>query len=1100
MKNIIQHNGSRALIAGWLALVFSLPANALTIADSPLFLTTAVKPNIMLMLDNSGSMFNIVPESPYAASTTYLATCPSSNLIPAGSDVEIRIVSSKPKIRYSGSNYDFGATSTTEKCFDTTATYKAKLYADSGTAPSSYLGARYKGNYLNWYFNPNNTSPTWTAGEKKKPGTLSRLEIAQTAATGLVDALSTNLRVGFSTYNSGDGGSLREIMEDVTAAKKTSVKGKITALTPVGTTPLAETLADIGRYYTTGYTGNLTLTKHPAATTFTKTVDEVFTVGTHTGIKNDSGVTPLAAPIQYSCQQSFALLLTDGRPQSDQNISSYLCDYDGDSGTCASYDKKADRSYESAGSDYLDDVAQALFEIDLRPDLVKTGTQKNNVVSYMIGFADEDAINDPLMKDAAKKGGGAFLTAENASELTTVFNEAISSIISRTSSAAAVATNSTRLNTDTLVYQARFNSGDWSGQIVAYPLESDGSLGAAKWDTDTSGKIPAAASRNIFTWNGTAQVTFKSADFASLNATQKAALSAPDCSVTLTGDACGQARIDWLRGDATQESKNGGPFRNRDKPLGDVVNSDPLFVGADNFGYVKLGDADGGGPKYIDFLTWKQTREGMLYIGANDGMIHALVASTGVEKFAYVPRSVYQNLSALTQPGYTHKYFVDGPSTSADARIGDTSEATPKFGWRTVLVGTLGAGGKGVFALDITDPSASDFGKPLWEVTSADTGFEELGYVMGAPQIVKLKSGEWAAIFGNGYNSTATTAKLFVVNLATGALIKKIDAGSATANGLSAPAVYDGDENRLIGDYSGSTPTDAIYAGDLLGNVWKFGNSSSGWEVTYKSGGSVPQPLFTAKYGTQIQPITAPLEIGERPTGTSSGVVVYIGTGSYFTTDDRTNKDMQSLYGIWDSGTRIVKTDRSDLQQQSITHELTEFGEKLRIVSNNTVTYTGSSAKRGWFLDLIPPGGTAQGERVVSTPLLRHGRVIFTTLIPSTEACSFGGTSWLMEMTATTGARLDYSVFDLDNNNLFNEKDYVTVKIDGVDVKVPVSGLQSEVGITKAPAVVSAGSIEYKVASGTDTSGTSKGVQVTKEKGGGGKPRTSWKQLFPEDK
>jgi len=1095
MENIIRHNGSRALIGGWLALVFSLPANALTIADSPLFLTTAVKPNIMLMLDNSLSMNHIVPESPYDSSTTYLATCPASNLIPAGSDVEIRIVDSKPKIRYSGSNYEFGASSATERCFDSDASYKAKLHADSGTAPSFYPGDQYKGNFLNWYFNPDNTSPTWSAGQKKKPGTQSRLEIAQIAATGLVDTLSTNVRIGLSTYNSGDGGSLREIMEDVTTAKKTSVKGKINALTASSVTPLAETLADIGRYFTTGHTGNLTLTKHPEATTFTKTVDEVF--NSHS-IKNDSGTTTLASPIQYSCQQSFAMLLTDGQSTFDQNISSYLCDYDGDSGTCASYDKKTDRSYEDAlgGSDYLDDVAQALFEIDLRPDLTKTGTQKNNVITYMIGFANESAISDPLMKEAAEQGGGEFLTAENASELSTVFNETISSIVSRTSSAAAVATNSTRLNTDTLVYQARFNSGDWSGQIIAYPLESDGSLGTAKWDTDTSGKIPAAASRNIFTWNGTAQVAFKSADFASLNATQKTALSAPDCSATLTGDACGQARIDWLRGDATQEVKNGGPFRDRVKPLGDVVNSDPLFVGADNFGYVKLGETDGGGPKYIDFLTWKQTRDGMLFVGANDGMMHALVASTGVEKFAYVPRGVYQNLSLLTQPGYTHKYFVDGPSTSADARIGSDVDTAPKYGWRTVLVGTLGAGGKGVFALDITDPSASDFGKPLWEFTNDND--PDVGYVMGAPQIVKLKSGEWVAIFGNGYNSTATTAKLFIVNLATGALIKKIDAGSATANGLSAPAVYDGDENRLIGDYSGSTPTDAIYAGDLLGNVWKFGNSSSGWIVSNKSG-STFVPLFSAKDSAgKAQPITAPLEIGERPTGTSSGVMVYIGTGSYFTTDDRTNKDVQSLYGIWDDGTT---TSRGELQQQTITHEFTEFSEKLRVVSNNTVTYTGGSAKRGWYLDLIPPSpGTAQGERVVSTPLLRHGRVIFSTLIPSTEACSFGGTSWLMEMTATTGARLDYSVFDLDNNNLFNDKDYVTVKIGGVDVKVPVSGMQSEVGITKAPAVVSAGSIEYKVASGTDTSGANKGVQVTKEKGTGGKPRTSWKQLFPEDK
>ncbi len=335
-----------------------------------------------------------------------------------------------------------------------------------------------------------------------------------------------------------------------------------------------------------------------------------------------------------------------------------------------------------------------------------------------------------------------------------------------------------------------------------------------------------------------------------------------------------------------------------------------------------------------------------------------------------------------------------------------------------------------------------------------------------------------------------------MVNLATGALIAKVDTGvgsAGTPNGLSAPAVYDGDDNRIVGDYSGSVPTDAIYAGDLLGNVWKFGNSASGWTVTYAA------PLFSAKdSGAKAQPITAPLEIGEPPPGTSGGVMVFIGTGSYFTTADTASKDVQSLYGIWDNGTRISSTDRSALQQQTIDFELTAFGEQLRVVSNNTVDY---STKRGWYMDLLPPSGTAQGERVASTPLLRHGRVIFNTLIPSTDVCSFGGDSWLMELTAATGGRLDYSVFDLyGSGDLFNEEDYVTVKIGGKDVKVPASGIKSKVGITKAPAVISAGGVEHKVQSGTDTSGANKGVQVTKEKGAGGKSRTSWRQLFSEDK
>jgi Tfp pilus tip-associated adhesin PilY1 len=1092
-------------------ILVSAPAFGLTIADNPLFLTSAVKPNIMLMLDNSGSMNNIVPETPFDASTIYLATCTAPQLITAGSSVEIRIVSSGPRIRYSGSDYELG-NATGKKCFDSAASYMAKLHADLGTAPSSYLPAQYTGNFLNWYFDPSNTSPTWSASEKKKPGTLSRLEIAKTAATGLVDALSTSVRVGFSTYNSGDGGSLREIIEDVTTAKKTSVKTKVNALTASGATPLAETLADIGRYFAEGNTtGKLTL--HPAtASPPTPTVAQVF--NSHS-IKNDSGVTPLPAPIQEACQKSFAMLLTDGRPQSDRAISSSIYDYTGDcaAGLCVAASNssnlpagpltvaswgngtKVGRSYETQGSDYLDDVAAALYEIDLRPDKPKTGTQKNNIVTYMIGFADSDVISDPLMRDAADQGGGLFLTAANSGDLARVFNSALSDIIGKVSSAAAVATNSTRLNTDTLVFQALFDSGDWSGRLIAYPLNADGTLGTAKWDTDTAGLIPAHDVRNIFTWNGSAKVPFTTASFAILGAAQQTALQTPTCLADAT--TCAKARIDWLRGDQSKETdKVGGIFRKRVKPLGDVVNSDPLFVSAENFGYIQGIDlvAD---QEYLDFLILKQGRAEMLYVGANDGMLHAFDADTGVEKFAYVPNGVFSKLSQLTAPAYSHTYFVDGPSYAADAYI-NTGDG---LRWHTILVGTLGAGGRSVFALDITDPAAADFGKPLWEFTDADLGFN-----VGVPQIVKLADGQWAAIFGNGYNSDNHRAKLFIVNLLTGASIAVVDTGvgsAATPNGLGAPAVYDANNNRTIGD-----AVDAIYAGDLLGNVWKLGKGVSGWEVSYNFSGT-PVPLFTARNGADTaQPITAPLEIGERPPGTSAGVMVYIGTGSYFTTTDNTVDNtangVQSLYGIWDDGTRIASTNRSDLQQQTITHELTAFDEQLRVVSNNSVNYTvppTTTQKRGWYMDLISPALGMQSERVVSTPLLRHGRVIFTTIIPSAEVCSFGGSSWLMELTAVTGGRLDYSVFDLyGDDNLFNDSDFVEVTIDGVPTRVPASGIKSKVGITKAPAVISAGDVEHKVQSGTDTTGTNKGVQVTKEKGSGGKSRTSWRQLFSEDK
>ncbi|MBA3494453.1 MAG: hypothetical protein H0T87_10160, partial [Gammaproteobacteria bacterium] len=392
----------RAFAVGATLAALAYPAQAaVSPSQVPLFLTSAVKPNIMLMLDNSGSMSNIVPETPYNASTSYIPSCPGVNLIPAGGSVEIiSIAIIGPKIRYCGASSPISCTTSYrlgtgsgEKCFNTTATYSARLNLNGGigntTVQGGYLDAEYTGNYLNWYFNASNTTPAWTI-EQKKPGTQSRIEIAKTAAKSLVDSLG-NVRLGLSTYNADNGGSLREIIGDVDAAKKTAVKTKIDALTASGSTPLAETLSDIGRYFATGATGSLTL--HPGKPNQTTgSVATVFTQGSTSNhnLTNDSGQT-IVNPIQYSCQKSFVVLMTDGRPQGDRDISASLRDYTGD---CAASPSQCDatpnttnlpsspltvttfrngtkvgRTYEPQGSDYLDDVAQGLFEMDLRPDL-----------------------------------------------------------------------------------------------------------------------------------------------------------------------------------------------------------------------------------------------------------------------------------------------------------------------------------------------------------------------------------------------------------------------------------------------------------------------------------------------------------------------------------------------------------------------------------------------------------------------------------------------------------------------------------------------------------------------------------------------------------
>jgi type IV pilus assembly protein PilY1 len=418
---------------------------------------------------------------------------------------------------------------------------------------------------------------------------------------------------------------------------------------------------------------------------------------------------------------------------------------------------------------------------------------------------------------------------------------------------------------------------------------------------------------------------------------------------------------------------------------------------------------------------------------------------------------------------------VDGSPYAGDAYFGGY--------WRTVLLGTTGAGGRAVFALDVTHPDSFNASEVLWEFTDPD-----LGYTIGQPVIGRMKNGKWAAIFGNGYNSASQRAFLYVVDLETGALLRKIDTGAGSAgspNGLATPALL-ADNNRII-DYA--------YAGDLLGNLWKFDLTDptpGNWKVAYDDGATPPNPapLFQAHYhvaGTPpvdvIQPITAPLEIALHPNG---GYLIIFGTGKYFEVGDNGSTAVQSLYGVWDNGARIAQTDRSTLVQQTIVAEPSAGGSTWRVVSNNPINWSGNL---GWYVDLISPVSGIQGERAVSMPILRGGRAIFTTLVPSSDPCASGGTSWIMEVDMVTGGRLDYSVFnvDKDTDTQFSNADMVTVTGIG---PVPVSGIQSDVGIIKTPGIVSAGKVEYKYAGGS-----SGGIMVTPEKGDAGGGRQSWRQL-----
>ncbi len=377
--------------------------------------------------------------------------------------------------------------------------------ADSGGSPGGYLGATYDGNFLNWYFGNAGGQPVtgWIDRKRVNTGSVqTRLEIAKASATTVINTqlnVSTpaGVRVGLSAYNGDDGGALKVGMADFTTTQRTTVTTAIAALTAANSTPLAETLADIGRYMATGYSGSVSagsvtnvainnflrqdsrdscLSGANCATSTTDAVPSSPALGTPT------------RPIQYWCQRSYAFMLTDGRPQNDQAFSNntYLRDYDGDcSGINASscsggFDRKnAPRIYESNGSDYLDDVAKALFEVDLRPNLVAPPgkTKKNNLRTYTIAFADADAINDPLLQKTADQGGGKRVDADD---------QPSSPPLSAKSSPTRLPTmpRQQRLPwpirrwpaADGVGYASSYRAGEWYGDLVSYSVDSSTGL------------------------------------------------------------------------------------------------------------------------------------------------------------------------------------------------------------------------------------------------------------------------------------------------------------------------------------------------------------------------------------------------------------------------------------------------------------------------------------------------------------------------------------------------------------------------------------------------------------------------------------------------
>jgi len=939
--------------------------------------------------------------------------------------------------RHNGGAVWDAANYTRVNIISTTATYTGDgrtSRTDAGCSGGTCTYAAEIQNFANWY--------TYYR---------SRMLAAQAGIGSAFAEQPEEMRVGFGAINKGatvvDGqAGTSTIIRGVRPFSGTNRTGFFTSLYEgnwdPANTPLRKALDDAGQYFSRS--------------------DNLGPWGAVPGTNNTTN--------QLTCRQSYTILMTDGYwNDAAAATAAARSNVDGSAGATItgpggqSYTYSAVTPFTDGHADTLADIAMYYWNRDLRPDLdnlVPTSTANpafwQHMVTYGVGLGVTGSINpqtalnaitasppptitwpNPTSSNAAKlddllhaavNSRGGFFSAADPETFANELSSVLRSIVARvTGAGTAAAASSALLQADTLLYNAIFRSSDWSGTLVARELDEDTGEPAAtvSWDAEQRLAARDPATRNIFT--RTDAGTAVALDFGNLGAAQQTALGinppgAPASSAT------GTNRVNWLRGTDHAQLRNrvvDGQIRR----MGDIIGSDPQFLSKRDYGYSLLPGAEGTSYRTFRNSATYRNRPDALLLGTNGGMFHAFHATTGEELFAFVPSELllpvgsntHAQINELMRSDYDHRFFVDGSATLSDVYTGGS--------WRTIVVGTMGAGGRTVFALDVTNPGSFSAGRVLWEFKYANTACtadpagasgsracRDIGFGVTKPKIVRLDNGRWAAVFGNGYNSNGHRARLMAVDIATGRLLYNVimpdGASAATPNGMGPPETTDWPANDLS--------LANVYSGDLLGNVWRVNLRTATPTVTR---------LHSALDSSGArQPITARPRVALKP-GTASDVVVLFGTGSFFRVGDDSTvaPQVQTLYGIFDTaGTAVTDVLRSELRSQTITTNGsvviiggTSFpAGSLRYVTANDL----EDDDKGWRIDL-----PVSGERVISEATFPTGavqrRVRFTTLIPDDDPCGSGRQGFLMDIDLLSGGRYTSPVFDLSGDGAFDNSD-----------------------------------------------------------------------------
>jgi type IV pilus assembly protein PilY1 len=983
MQNIDARAGMRrrwaqVLFGFLLSLYLTAPVYAFTPSDSPLLSAAAVPPNVMLLIDNSGSMNTIIfapgfdptaNRTPAKQCNAFLGLCLGSSDI-VGSSI---FLSSLPTSGCSGGAYAFYNNSLAPQCI--------KLPDPVGNG-----NTRYTDDYISYLVGlAAGSNRDFTNGSIP---TDYRINVARNVSTSLVTS-NRGLRIGLASFNaptsnnSGNGGYIARSVADLTAVSgsvtqaqadtnyNTLING-INGLSAVANTPLAETYYEITRYFR-------------GLAPFYNTTPSAYT-----------------SPIQYRCQKNYGVVITDGLPTYDRTFpttdplgGSRLPNWDG-----INNDGNDPNGDDEGDTLYLDDIAKFAFDIDMR----STGTDlagkawnaadfpKQNMNTYTVGFT---AANQ-MLSDAAAYGQGLYYQANDAAGLNAALSSALSNITSKAGSGGSGVTSSSTLSSGSSYYQTTYDPKDWRGTIKAFGVTASGSVNTAvvQWNTDNV-IVPGAAAPTYQSWNTLNNVPVTLA-YGNFSPAQQTTLNQ-----NLPTGIVGNDLVEWSKG------VNKVGLKARTVLLGDIINS-PLALASptDQTAADLVGDS-----AYTTYLATKAANmSASLVVNANDGFLNVINAGNGTRRYAYMPSSVLPSLRYIADPNYingvSHKFLVDGQVGIFDAQLGTA--------WKTLALGGTGAGGKTFYAVQLFDASAGNAFRALWEISAPATSvptnvFNDLGYAYARPEVARLADGRWAAFISNGYGSNSGVAALYVVDVRDGSLIKKIVIDSTeTTNGLSSVKLRVNSQNVV----------QAAYGGDLKGRLWKFDLSATApdtWGVAFAG-----RPLFTTPGGA-TQPITAQPLLADNSQG---GTQIFFGTGKFNETPDKINKDLQGFYSVWDADGGGGQLTVANLQSQSITGVTSSStGGQFITTTQNETTYP---AEKGWYLPLVY-NNVLTGERVINQASLVAGRIVFTTAsVDTTDPCASFGTGKLVELDAFSGKMLNYAVLDTNGDGLVDSTDSIS--------------------------------------------------------------------------